>query len=324
MSTASIPVPGWRRYTEQVEQVEGSGRYTILLREHPLYLQGYAPVRHQRRFGNFIVAPRVPLYQLGAERLGALGQGVATSAIQTGSQIAAQSSKAQGTVSIIGGSISASFKGFASGGPVGAVIAGVASLITGFWSAHNARVAGAKAENQIVNSAVIAFDQSLKAIFSAANASDSTQALDPATAAQQCQALYATWWQAVAPYTHGAGEADASGGGATCSILAAKQATHNQCGKSCTAGCCVGCMDVYPAIQAAVAVFQAGGGTMQVPTVFSSKYGVKQRAGYSLTYSPASIAGSAASILSALTGGSSGSSLLPIALLAIGAFLVLR
>lgn len=279
---------------------------SIPLTENPLYTQGYGPVRHKRRFGYLTLAPKIPLYQLSADDLRDLHVGLGDAgptAMQTG-----------GTTAMTIAPMT---------GPAAPFVfaAGVLMKIIGsFWAKHDARVAGAKLENVHVNSAVIAWDQSMQAIFAAANSSDPSQQISPAIAAQQVQAQYQQFWAVVSPFTHGPGEADASYGGLQCSGM--------KCNKGCTAGCCVGCLDLYPAVQQAVAAFQAGGGTVTVPKVFPSKYGVKERDSYNLTYTVPAAASTASGILAALTGGTSGSSLssslLPIAALAVVALLVLK
>jgi hypothetical protein len=177
-------------------------------------------------------------------------------------------------------------------GPIGAGVGAVVGIIAGLWSAHNARVKGAKTENQIVGSAVQAFDGSIKAIFSAANAGQ----LDGAGAVQACQQLLQQYWAAVAQVKGMPGTGDASGGGASCGtwpggnvcgMVGVPGAPNGKCGKSCTAGCCVGCLDLTPSILQAIAVFQnPTGGTINVCTVYGSGYGLSQRGSYNLTYRP--------------------------------------
>jgi hypothetical protein len=83
----------------------------------------------------------------------------------------------------------------------------------------------------------------------------------------------------------------------------------------------------------AIAVFQAGGGTVQVCGVTGDHYGLAGRGSYSLTYkAPAiaqSVSGAASGLLSELTGGSSagasgGGSILPLLAMAALAFFALR
>jgi hypothetical protein len=177
-------------------------------------------------------------------------------------------------------------------GPIGAGVGAVVGIIAGLWSAHNARVKGAKTENQIVGSAVQAFDGSIKALFSAANAGQITGA----GAAQACQQLLQQYWAAIAQVKGIPGTGDASGGGAscgtwpggnTCGMVGVPGAPNGKCGKTCTAGCCVGCLDLTPSILQAIAVFQnPAGGTISVCTVYGSGYGLSQRSSYNLAYTP--------------------------------------
>lgn len=320
-----------RVYDEQVLARHGNGRYTIALTEVPLYLQGSAPVRHKARFANLTLAPKVPLHSLGAantSQLVSAGASIGTKAI-TPSIVSAT-----GATGIAAGALTAG---------IGAGIAILAGVILGLLAKHNARVAGAKAENQAINSAVQFFDDGLKAIFDAANSSDLTKNVSGPQAAQQVQALFGQFWQAMNPYMHSAGTADTSGGGTNCGSGVINPAGPCQgtigghvCDKSCTATCCVGCQDLYPVMLQAVQVFNnPAGGTVQVCTVYGSKYGANQRSGYSLTYTPPKItvSSAASSLLSDLTGssasgilsdltGSSGSSLLPLALAAVVAWAV--
>jgi len=194
-------------------------------------------------------------------------------------------------------------------GPIGAGIGALVGVIAGLWLAHDARVKGATQENQVVGSALQVFDSGLKAIFAAANSSDPTQNITAQQAITQCQQLLAMFWQKCLPFTRAPGAHDASGGGVNCSGL--------QCNSNCTVTCCVGCADLGPSIANSIAVFQAGGGTAQILEVYPSKYGLSERAGYSLTYTPPTVSSEASSLLSDITGGASGgSSILPLLLLA--------
>ena len=213
----------------------------------------------------------------------------------------------------VGTSIASSTGVFSSlgvwAGPVGAGIGAVVGVIAGLWAAHSARAKGAKTENQAVNSALQAFDASLQALFQAANSGQVTGT----QAAGIAQQILGNYWAGMAPYMSGPGRADASGGGGRCgdgTLNPGGPCTGSphgpMCGKSCTAGCCVGCQDLYPTILQAIQVFNsATGGTIQVCNVSSSSYGVASRSGYSLTYTPPA-AGSVAGLANALTGSGAG------------------
>ncbi len=187
--------------------------------------------------------------------------------------------------------------GFALGGPIGAGIGALAGAIAGIWASHAARAAGAKSENAALNSAVQAFDASLKAVFAAANSGQVTGA----QAAQACQTILQNYWQGMVPYMVGPGRSDCSKQGMNCSC------SPSNCGtKTCTAGCCAGCFDIMPSISSAVAALSSPtGGTAQISEVYPSKYGTTMRSAYQLTYTPpsaASVAGVANSLSSSVAG----------------------
>jgi hypothetical protein len=192
-------------------------------------------------------------------------------------------------------------------GPIGAGVGALVGVIAGLWAAHDARAKGAKDENTILNSAVQTFDSSLSAIFQAANSGQ----IAPADAQAACSQLLQTFWSSMAQYQTLPGTADASGHGANCGTYISGQTVPcspqgaPKCDKSCTASCCVGCNDFRPAVLDAIAVFgKASGGTVNVCTVYGSKYGLAQRSGYSLTYTPpAGSTVTAALGLSGLSGG---------------------
>jgi len=315
MSAQAIPVPGrWRRYTEVVEHTHGKGNYTILLREHPLYLQGYAPVQHRRRFAHLVDASKTPLY------MGGLGD--VTTTVVTGAAGAAAKFAAA--------PIASSLALPAMAVPIiGAGIVAIAAIFSALWGAHEARIKGAKTENDYLNSAVQVWESGLAAIFSAANSSDPAKNLTGAQAAQQVQVLWQQFWAQMRPYTTGPGRADASNGGANCGNGTLNPAGPCKgtpgghfCDKSCTATCCVGCQALYPTMLQCMAVFQAGGGTVQACPMFASKYGFSAVSGTTYTYNPPTISatGELSSALSTLTGGS----MLPLIELAAVAFMAFK
>jgi hypothetical protein len=181
---------------------------------------------------------------------------------------------------------------------IGAAVAIVAGLIMGAWARHKARAAGAKNENAAVNSALKAFDESIRAVFDAANSSDPAKHISAVDAGNFCQQIYQQWWANMAPYQSAPGTSDRSHGGADCPSIAAAEAHSQQCNKSCTAGCCVGCIDIYPTIQDAIALFSSGkGGSITVRKVYGSKYGANAREAYTLTFTPPSVTALAAADL---------------------------
>jgi hypothetical protein len=176
----------------------------------------------------------------------------------------------------------------AAAGPIGAGIGALIGIIAGAWAAHDARAKGATTENAAVNSAVIAFDASVQAVFAAANSGQVTGS----QAAGACTTILQSYWQGMAPYQVGAGRADASHGGSNCGGTTLVPGGCSlvgglPCNSSCTAGCCVGCGDLMPTILQAIAVFNSPtGGTITACTVYGSKYGANQRSSYTLTYTP--------------------------------------
>jgi hypothetical protein len=251
----SEPTRGYTRYDEIVTQRRGSGRYTIALRK-----QGLGNSQYIRR-GLGITSSEGGLLSTA----GAVGTTVAVSSLAAGTAIGS----------------------FA--GPIGAGVGALVGIIAGLFEASAQRAKDAKEENQAVNQYLPAWDQGMQAIFSAANAGTAT----PAECISAVQSLMSNWWQAAAQFHGLPGVADASNGGSNCGTYVSGQTTAcsptggPQCNKACTAFCCVGCRDLYPGAQDAIAVFsKPGGGTVNICEVYGSSYGATQRNGYSLTYTP--------------------------------------
>lgn len=211
--------------------------------------------------------------------------------------------------SIIGSGVGAFSSLGAAAGPIGAGVAVLVGIIATMWAQHDARAAGAKTENAAVNSAVQAFDASLKAVFQAANSGQVTGS----QAAGVCQQIFQSYWQGMQPYMSGPGRADSSAGGSKCGDGTLNKAGPckgtpggHKCDKACTAGCCVGCQDLYPTILQAVQVFNSPtGGTVTACNVAGSSYGAVNRGSYSLTYTPPAV-DSVAGVADALTSSSVG------------------
>lgn len=297
------------------------GCHCVAAPANPVYQMGGFPP--QRRMQQTVWAPKTPIHQLGA---------VAPQVIAASAPFAAIGTSAAITAAAAGSG--AAYGAFA--GPIGAAVGVVVGLIAGFWSAHDARAAGAKDENAAMNSAVTAFDQSIKAVFAAANSTNPAQQITAAQAISLCSQVLQSYWAGMAPHQTGPGRADASNHGASCSGLT--------CNSSCTAGCCVGCLDLTPSIANCIAVFQAGGGTAQILAVYGSSYGGVARGAYSLTYTPppqaaATVASAGSNIVSDISSlfspntvgvstapgaAVSSPSILPLLLLGVAAFLVMR
>jgi hypothetical protein len=319
--------------------MDGNTMSTVAAPSVPLYDMGWMAPRVRPRATQAVREPSYPLYDgwglhgLGAKTISpgsSIGPwtiiGPATVCKGGGTACSAAESAAQGAA-----------QGFAFGGPIGAGIGAIAGAIAGIWASHAARVKGAKTENKVVESALQAWDAAMQQIFQAANSSDPAVNISGSQAASLVQQAYQTWWQSVCPYTKGPGAADTSGCGTNCGqgINPAGpcqgEPYGHKCDKSCTASCCVGCQDLYPVMLEAVNVLNSPtGGSVEVCAVAGSSYGVSARGGYTLTYTPPTLAGAASGLLSDLTGGltaggSGGSSslLLPLALVA-GLFFLMR
>lgn len=257
--------------------------------EIPLREMGWKiPARQMRQT---VRAPQTPLRELGWHALAGMGESAPQAVASTAPIDAAVVTTSIASEAAAGSTMAA------WAGPIGAAVGLVIGLIAGFWSAHEARAKGATTENAAVNSAVTAFDQSIKAIFAAANSTNPAQQITASEAEQLCTQVLASFWQGMAPYQVGPGRADQSHGGTACGGVS--------CNKACTAGCCVGCLDIAPSVQSAIAVFQAGGGSATMLEVYGSSYGAVTRPAYSLTYTapaPASAPAAAVdSVASALT-----------------------
>jgi len=275
----------WQDFEEQVTRVYGNGHYKIKLRS----------------LSGVVRAPSVPFYQMGALgwRQQQLGQSGPQAVAASGAIVAAAT---PALVKNLAPSLVSSIP------LIGAGIAVLTAVIAGLWAAHDKRVAGAKAENQAINSAVQTFDAGLKAIFAAANSADATQNITATQAQSFLPQLLQTFWQKMAPYTTAAGAADASHGGQSCGTpqpnagqpsictvsTGATMVGGHSCNKDCTATCCVGCNDLVPTIAEAMALFQnPTGGTMWVCTVYGSSYGANLRSAYQLTYTPPTVTAAA-------------------------------
>jgi hypothetical protein len=304
---------------------------TVAAPAFPLYDMGALTARVRPRITQSVRQPAYPLYDgWGLHGMGDAAPGLITAGSAVGAKAATGWLTSSGTIAT----------GSALVPIIGTAIAVLGAIIAGLWAAHDARAAGAKTENAQVSSAVQAFDGGMHAIFDAANSSDPSKNISASQAAQQVQQLYSDFWARVCNYTRGPGRADTSGCGSNCggptstTAPCAGMPYGHKCDKSCTVSCCVGCQDIKPSVDMAVAVFQAGGGTVQVCNVAGDRYGLSSRGGYSLTYraptiSPiSSVTGAASGLLSELTGGSGGpsggGSMLPLLALAAVAFFALR
>lgn len=155
----------------------------------------------------------------------------------------------------------------------------IGSLLLG---AHTARLQGATNENAALVQVVPAFDQDLQEI-NAAYLSGTADASECIAALQKVDA---------AIYTYIKGKVGAPG-----TAWSDTNGMAGKCDKTCTAGCCVYFGDLGPALSdSSVALGgpkirgwglgdpRLSGTTVQVPTVYGSKYGGVNRAGYTLQW----------------------------------------
>jgi hypothetical protein len=190
---------------------------------------------------------------------------------------------------------------------LGAATLGIGAVVgigLALWMAHAARVKGAKDENAVLNELVPNFSNCLQKEFAALNAGQ----VSPTTALQDLEGIRTTYWQAIAPYQKGPGQhthpcnpltnqPDSRGNyyapQANCSQTnkANRYSQATVCDNSCTAGCCIGCDYVEPAICSAKYLIQSGGGTMNFPSVAGSKYGYSGQSAFSVNYTPSAVPG---------------------------------
>lgn len=285
--------------------------------ETPMHLIGYGSRALRPFHTHRVSAPSVPFHSLGY-----MGDGSAAAA--QGTKMAAP---VAGTVVT---SLAASAGWGAWAGPVGAAVAVGIGLIAGLLAAHALRAKQAKNENSAVNIGVSGFDSDLRKI---QQAFSSGQA-DLSTSVQAAQLVLQNYFSLVTP-TIQPGR-NGCNGGASCPSPASDTAASSYCKGNIGAACCVGCIDIVPSVlgpDGVIAALQGqstapeGHNVAKIRKVFPSKYGAKQRDAYALTFdSPASsvTAGSAVSAIEQSLGIGSGSSLVPIALVAVAAFLLLR
>lgn len=283
----------------------GSARRGVRgLRGHPSRLGADGPwkryeeiVTKRYRNGHYEIALRESGAGSGIRPLGAITPqegGLLSTATAVGTTI--------GVSSLAAGTALGSFAG-----PIGAGVGALVGVIAGLFAASAARAKGATEENQAINEYLPSWDSAMQAIFAAANNGTAT----PAECISAVQQTMSAWWQAAAQFHGLPGVADASGGGANCGtytpgVTTACSPTGGPgCGKSCTAFCCVGCNDLMPSAQYAIYLFQKpGGGSLNVCTVYSSKYGASQRSSYTLTYTPpapSTVAGATAAASSGIS-----------------------
>ncbi len=238
-------------------------------------------------------------------RLGASGAGIITSVAGSAPGAAA----AVGTPIAVGATTGIASTALGVAIPIAGAALGL--LIGGLLSAHFAREKGAQNENAALNQIVPAVQADIQSIVSAYNSGQVT-ASEAITALQQVQANY---WQAVAPYEGGPGQAGNQ------SLCTSSPATGNPpagpyiygapCNKSCTASCCVGCDWVNNYIDQLSKLLTAGKtGTFQLQgAIPGNKYGMQTFPALSVSLSTPAAGGSAgaagglSSVISSVTSG---------------------
>jgi len=185
--------------------------------------------------------------------------------------------------------------------PLNVILPGVGivlgAIIGSLFAAHAARVAGAKQENQVLNSLIPTVQQAVSTVFQHLN--DGTASASAATSAlDQIQQQY---WQAVAQIEHNAGQA---GGPGNCSTRYgdSKGDIGAPCNKDCTASCCIGCGWVENWVDQGKKIIASGSGSRSWPAIPGNSYGLQSFPGLAISYT-APAPGTAAAATAALTSG---------------------
>lgn len=216
-------------------------------------------------------------------------------------------------------SLDASGKGFLVGGPVGAVAAGVASLVAS-WAQHTKRLRDAKNENAALDALIPAFDADLQDVVNAFNSGVSPQ--DCINQLIQIDSYAYSYLRAQLGQPNTPGLPGVAWGGPSSSQLGygLNPSYPATCDAKCTAGCCVYLNDLRPAIfgrtvgsaysayqtragvvGGLIEAIQNGGGMVHVIPIApppNKAYGNYARATYDLTLTkPSSVTGIAESVL---------------------------
>lgn len=189
---------------------------------------------------------------------------------------------------------SSTAQGASVGGPIGAAVGAVKGVITSLVSElaqHSARLQGAKTENAAIPQVVSAFDADIQEIVSAYNSGAATP--QEVLSAVQSVDNDITNYLKSGIVSSGKFRPGTSWDAAT--------GFSGKCNKVCTAGCCVYYGDLGPVLSLiALAVSgqplysqwdsndprwsgTVGNASIQVPKVFSSKYGGANREGYTIS-----------------------------------------
>jgi hypothetical protein len=252
------------------------------------------------------------------QQLGGSGQQILTSAVPQGAAAGASyGATALLTAAGAGGAIIGTVV------PVVGTIIG--ALIGGLLSGHFARAKGAKNENAALAQVLPSIIKDFQTVFAAASAGQ-ISAQDAITAVNQIQQNF---WQAMAPFESGPGQGGGPGKCGTGNPVTKSEQSdgyNTHCGTGCTAGCCVGCNFVNVWAAQAIAIFQAGGGTLSVKAIGTNKYGFPGTPGWSAKYTAppatAALGPAAASAFSDLTAAGPGG--LPLWMLLLGGYLAVK
>jgi hypothetical protein len=196
---------------------------------------------------------------------------------------------------------------------VGTIVgAAVSALIGGLLSGHFAREKGAQTENAQLNQVIPAVISDLTSIVNAANSGTIT----PQEAITAVEAVRSNYWQAVAQYETGPGQA---GGPNLCPFPGPMYTVDSQApgivcsgSKTCTASCCIGCTAIqhwcfrleqmfqagYDIVRQQGGVGGKGGGTNGWDNIVGNKYGLQSFTCPNWQYSPS---GSGSAALASLT-----------------------
>lgn len=179
-------------------------------------------------------------------------------------------------------------------------------IVSGLLAQHSARLQGARTENAAIPQVVSAFDADIAQIVDAYNTGTDTVE----NCIQACAVVDSNIYSYLRTLQNKPGTAwnDSVG-------------MAGQCNKQCTAACCVYFGDLGPVLSLMRYVMgdpsgnwgqsdpRLHGNSIDVPTVFGSKYGGKNRTGYKITLSRSVTASSVGAIEGAITQITGGGSL---------------
>lgn len=160
---------------------------------------------------------------------------------------------------------------------------GLGGLISSIFGGMRLRAQQATIENQALNYAVQAFDQSLAKV-NAAYLNGQINAHDAITLLQQ---IYSQYWSVTASKIQPNRNGCANGSncpGTAMQYEATNGAPAGYCANGIGATCCVGCGPIRLGIERSIAVLQQGGGASSVPTIVGDHYGLQTRLGYQVSW----------------------------------------